>query len=103
MAGARLPGSGRPDGLADARPRQGGRHPTSAGFRQWSPEDERAVEAALELHRHRGPARPPLDSASLGPAPAAWLAVMTLAQDTDLLLLDEASIYLDLGTRSRVL
>ena len=91
-----------PDGLLVRDLVGRGRHPHQRWFRQWSPEDERAVEAALELTDTADLRDRPLDRLSGGQRQRAWLA-MTLAQDTDLLLLDEPTTYLDLAHQVEVL
>lgn len=79
-----------------------GRHPHQRWFSQWSPEDERVVELALELTDTAHLRDRPLDQLSGGQRQRAWIA-MTLAQDTDLLLLDEPTTYLDLAHQVEVL
>jgi iron-siderophore transport system ATP-binding protein len=79
-----------------------GRHPHQRWFRQWSPEDERVVELALEMTDTAALRDRPLDQLSGGQRQRAWIA-MTLAQDTDLLLLDEPTTYLDLAHQVEVL
>jgi iron complex transport system ATP-binding protein len=79
-----------------------GRYPHQRWFRQWSREDEAAVERALELTgtaelRHR-----PVDELSGGQRQRAWIA-MALAQETPLLFLDEPTTYLDLAHQVEVL
>jgi iron complex transport system ATP-binding protein len=79
-----------------------GRHPHQRWFRQWSAQDERVVEAALELTDTASLRDRPLDQLSGGQRQRAWIA-MTLAQDTDLMLLDEPTTYLDLAHQVEVL
>ncbi|MDF1602902.1 ABC transporter ATP-binding protein [Nocardioides sp. YIM 152315] len=79
-----------------------GRHPHQRWFSQWSPEDERIVDLALELTDTTDLRDRPLDQLSGGQRQRAWIA-MTLAQDTDLLLLDEPTTYLDLAHQVEVL
>ncbi|MBB6626631.1 ABC transporter ATP-binding protein [Nocardioides sp. KIGAM211] len=79
-----------------------GRHPHQRWFSQWSPEDEDVVEAALRLTDTAELRDRPLDQLSGGQRQRAWIA-MTLAQDTDLLLLDEPTTYLDLAHQVEVL
>ena len=79
-----------------------GRHPHQRWFRQWSPEDEEVVEAALPMTDTSELRDRPLDQLSGGQRQRAWIA-MTLAQDTDLMLLDEPTTYLDLAHQVEVL
>ncbi len=79
-----------------------GRHPHQRWFSQWSPEDEQVVEHALVMTDTAGLRDRPLDQLSGGQRQRAWIA-MTLAQDTDLVLLDEPTTYLDLAHQIEVL
>jgi iron complex transport system ATP-binding protein len=91
-----------PDGLLVRDLVGRGRHPHQRWFSQWSPEDERIVDLALEMTDTAGLRDRPLDQLSGGQRQRAWIA-MTLAQDTDLLLLDEPTTYLDLAHQVEVL
>jgi len=73
-----------------------GRHPHQSWYRQWSTEDEQAVREALELTDVADLADRPVDALSGGQRQRVWIA-MTLAQQTDLLLLDEPTTFLDLA------
>jgi iron complex transport system ATP-binding protein len=91
-----------PDGLL-VRDRGGrGRHPHQRWFRQWSPDDEQVVEAALRMTDTWELRDRALDELSGGQRQRAWIA-MTLAQDTDLVLLDEPTTFLDLAHQVEVL
>lgn len=79
-----------------------GRHPHQRWFSQWSPEDEQVVEAALAMTDTADLRDRALEQLSGGQRQRAWIA-MTLAQDTDLLLLDEPTTYLDLAHQVEVL
>lgn len=79
-----------------------GRHPHQRWFSQWSHEDEAAVEAALTMTDMSELRDRALDQLSGGQRQRAWLA-MTLAQETDLVLLDEPTTYLDLAHQVDVL
>jgi iron complex transport system ATP-binding protein len=79
-----------------------GRHPHQRWFAQWSADDERIVEEALRLTDTLELKDRPLDQLSGGQRQRAWIA-MTLAQDTDLVLLDEPTTYLDLAHQIEVL
>ncbi|GAB3652079.1 ABC transporter ATP-binding protein [Nocardioides korecus] len=79
-----------------------GRHPHQGAFRRWSRADEEAVAAALEATGTLDLADRPVDELSGGQRQRAWIA-MALAQDTDLLLLDEPTTFLDLAHQLEVL
>ena len=79
-----------------------GRHPHQRWFRQWSPSDEEVVEQALRLTDTWDLRDRALDQLSGGQRQRAWIA-MTLAQDTDLVLLDEPTTFLDLAHQVEVL
>ncbi len=79
-----------------------GRHPHQRWFSQWSAEDEEVVERALAMTDTLDLRDRPLDQLSGGQRQRAWIA-MTLAQDTDLMLLDEPTTYLDLAHQVEVL
>jgi iron complex transport system ATP-binding protein len=91
-----------PDGLLVRDLVGRGRHPHQRWFRQWSVEDEQIVEAALAMTDTAELRDRPLDQLSGGQRQRAWIA-MTLAQDTELLLLDEPTTYLDLAHQVEVL
>ena len=91
-----------PDGLTVEDIVTRGRYPHQGLFRQWSERDEAAVEAALAATA-TGPLRARrLDELSGGQRQRAWIA-MTLAQQTELLLLDEPTTFLDLAHQVDVL
>lgn len=91
-----------PAGLTVAALAGFGRHPYQSVFRQWSYEDEQAVEKALADTDMLELAERPLEQLSGGQRQRAWLA-MVLAQSTPLLLLDEPTSALDLGHQVDVL
>jgi iron complex transport system ATP-binding protein len=91
-----------PDGLLVRDLVGRGRHPHQRWFSQWSPEDEAIVESALAMTDTSELRDRPLDELSGGQRQRAWIA-MTLAQDTDVLLLDEPTTYLDLAHQVEVL
>jgi iron complex transport system ATP-binding protein len=79
-----------------------GRYPHQGLFRQWSRQDEEAVEEALVATAMTELRDRPIDELSGGQRQRAWIA-MTLAQQTRLLLLDEPTTYLDLAHQIDVL
>lgn len=85
-----------PEGLTVADLVARGRHPHQSWLRQWSSDDAGVVERALALTGVADLADRPVDSLSGGQRQRVWIS-MTLAQGTDLLLLDEPTTYLDLA------
>jgi len=79
-----------------------GRTPHQAPFRPWTRADEEAVEKALNATGMDHLAERPVEALSGGQRQRAWLA-LALAQDTDLLLLDEPTTYLDLPHQIEIL
>lgn len=91
-----------PEGLTVRELVAQGRYPHQSWLQQWSAEDERQVEAALATTELQGLAARPIDSLSGGQRQRAWIA-MTLAQNTQTLLLDEPTTFLDLAHQIEVL
>ena len=91
-----------PEGLSVADLVARGRQPHQRWFRQWSPSDTTAVEDALALTGLGDLRDRPVDALSGGQRQRVWIA-MTLAQDTDALLLDEPTTFLDLAHQVEVL
>ncbi|MFH8610166.1 ABC transporter ATP-binding protein [Streptomyces sp. NPDC018029] len=85
-----------PEGLTVADLVARGRHPHQSWLRQWSSDDAGVVERALAMTGVSDLADRPVDSLSGGQRQRVWIS-MTLAQGTDLLLLDEPTTYLDLA------
>jgi iron complex transport system ATP-binding protein len=79
-----------------------GRYPHQRLLRQWSRADEAAVERALAATGMTQLAERELDELSGGQRQHAWIA-MTLAQEAEVMLLDEPTTYLDLNHQVRVL
>lgn len=85
-----------PEGLTVSDLVARGRHPHQSWLRQWSSDDAGVVERALAMTGVSDLAGRPVDSLSGGQRQRVWIS-MTLAQGTDLLLLDEPTTYLDLA------
>lgn len=79
-----------------------GRYPYQNWLQQWSKEDEKMVAWALEIAGMTELADRPLDNLSGGQRQRAWIA-MALAQNTDILLLDEPTTFLDLAHQLEIL
>ncbi|GAA2691702.1 ABC transporter ATP-binding protein [Streptomyces lunalinharesii] len=79
-----------------------GRQPHQRWWQQWSAEDERAVAEAMTRTDVAVLADRPVDELSGGQRQRVWIA-MALAQETDLLLLDEPTTYLDIAHQVEVL
>lgn len=85
-----------PEGLTVADLVARGRHPHQSWLRQWSSDDAGVVERALAMTGVSDLADRAVDTLSGGQRQRVWIS-MTLAQGTDLLLLDEPTTYLDLA------
>jgi iron complex transport system ATP-binding protein len=91
-----------PEGLTVLQLVKQGRYPYQNWLQQWSKRDEEAVQHALEATNMDSLAEKTVDSLSGGQRQRAWIA-MTLAQDTDTVLLDEPTTYLDLSHQIEIL
>lgn len=79
-----------------------GRYPHQGLLRQWSADDARAVDAALAATEVGDLRDRYVSDLSGGQRQRAWLA-MALAQETDLLLLDEPTTFLDIAHQFEVM
>lgn len=79
-----------------------GRTPHLRAMRSWQEQDTRAVTAALRATGLTGLAERSVDSLSGGQRQRAWIA-LALAQETELLLLDEPTTFLDIAHQYEVL
>ncbi|MCI1864851.1 MAG: ABC transporter ATP-binding protein [Bifidobacterium sp.] len=91
-----------PEGIAIGDLVARGRHPYHGFAGGWTREDDRAVAHALTVTGLADLADRPLDEVSGGQRQRAWIA-LTLAQETDILLLDEPTTYLDIAYQLDVL
>lgn len=79
-----------------------GRYPYHTPFRQWSDDDAPAIDAALEATGITEIQDADVESLSGGQRQRAWLA-MVLAQQTQYVLLDEPTSFLDIAHQIDVL
>jgi len=91
-----------PEGLTVLQLVKQGRYPHQSWRKQWTEEDEEIVLNALQATGVDQLRDKPVDELSGGQRQRAWIA-MTLAQDTDIILLDEPTTYLDLTHQIEIL
>lgn len=91
-----------PDGITVADLVGRGRTPHQGWFRQWTADDDAAVASALTVTGTLELAQRSVDELSGGQRQRVWIA-MVLAQESNVLLLDEPTTYLDLAHQVEVL
>lgn len=79
-----------------------GRYPHQGWFRRWNADDDAAVDAALEATGTADLAARPVQELSGGQRQRVWVA-MALTQQTDILLLDEPTTFLDIAHQVELL
>jgi len=91
-----------PEGLTVYQLVKQGRYPHQSWLKQWTNEDEEKVENALSVTKLTNLKDRSIDELSGGQRQRAWIA-MTLAQNTDIILLDEPTTYLDMTHQIEIL
>ncbi|WP_078427307.1 ABC transporter ATP-binding protein [Alkalihalobacterium alkalinitrilicum] len=91
-----------PEGLTVYDLVKQGRYPHKSWLKRWTDDDTAKVEAALKATGVFDLQDRPVDELSGGQRQRAWIA-MTLAQDTEVILLDEPTTYLDMTHQIEIL
>lgn len=91
-----------PEGIVVADLVGRGRYPHQGPFAAWSRDDYRIVAESLDAAGIPELADRPVDELSGGQKQRVWVA-MALAQQTDILLLDEPTTYLDIAHQVEIL
>ncbi len=91
-----------PDGIDVQELVSRGRYPHQTLWQQWSEDDEHAVAQAMAATGLGGMARREVASLSGGQQQRVWLALV-LAQQTEVLLLDEPTSFLDIRAQLSVM
>lgn len=91
-----------PEGLTVSELIHYGRYPHQKGFGAFTREDKKVVRWALQVTNMEPFAERPVDRLSGGQRQRAWIA-MALAQQTEILFLDEPTTFLDMAHQLEVL
>ncbi|WP_456297054.1 ABC transporter ATP-binding protein [Vibrio sp. AK197] len=91
-----------PEGLSVEQLVRQGRYPHQSWLQSWTEHDEQLVQQALKATNMLALSHRAVETLSGGQRQRAWIA-MALAQQTDVLLLDEPTTYLDLTHQIEIL
>lgn len=91
-----------PEGVTVEQLVKQGRYPYQSTFKQWTKEDETIVNDALTVTNMKELQNRHVNELSGGQRQRAWIA-LNLAQNTDTILLDEPTTYLDLSHQIEIL
>lgn len=91
-----------PEGLTVYDLVKQGRYPHQSWLKKWTEVDTEKVEEAMKATRVYELKDRPVDELSGGQRQRAWVA-MTLAQDTEVILLDEPTTFLDMTHQIEIL
>lgn len=91
-----------PEGITVADLVGRGRYPHHSFFKGWTKQDEEAVAEAMEIMNITEFADRSIDELSGGQRQRVWIA-MALAQQTDILFLDEPTTFLDITYQVEIL